>query len=144
MDTAEVYPPCPKLLPKLKAEQKKKGYISEQAFKRISNETGVPISRVYAAATFYTQLFTRKQGKYVIEICNSPSCYINGSLDIIKIIEKELKIKSGQTTKNGRFSLHIGSCMGCCNKAPAMMINKKVYGNLTEEKIKKILAKCKS
>lgn len=144
MDLKEVYPDCPELLPRLIAEQKKKGYVSEQAMKKISDETKIPISRIYAAMTFYSQLFTRKQGKYVIEICNSPSCYLNGSLDVIKELEKLLKIKSGQTTKDNKFSLHIGSCIGCCNMSPAMMINKKVFGSLTKEKIKKILETCKS
>ena len=69
--------------------------------------------------------------------------YLNKSINIIKFIEKELKIKSGQTTKNGKFSLHIVSCIGCCNKAPAMMINKKVFGNLTKERIREIIEKLK-
>lgn len=139
----ETYPQCPELLPKLEKEQKKKGWISEKALKRISSEIKIPISRVYAAASFYSHIYLEKQGKYVIEICNSPSCYLNGSMDLIKLIEKQLKIKSGQTSKNGKFSLHICSCIGCCDKAPAMMINKKVYGNLTKEKVMEILKKSK-
>jgi NADH-quinone oxidoreductase subunit E len=139
MDLKEVYPANDKLLPRLLAEQKRKGFVSEKTFKKISDELKLPISRVYAAATFYSQLFTKEQGKYVIEICNSPSCYLNKSIDVIKLIQKELKIKSGQTTKDKKFSLHICSCIGCCNQAPAMMINKKVYGNLTKEKAKKII-----
>ncbi len=144
MNLKEVYPDCDKLLPRLIAEQKKNGFISEQAMKKISDETKIPISRIYAATTFYANLFVRKQGNYLIEICNSPSCYLNNSLDVIKELEKLLKIKSGETTKDNKFSLHIGSCIGCCDKAPAMMINKKVYGNLTKEKIKEIIQKCKS
>ena len=139
----ETYPPCSELLPRLEREQKKNGWISEKALKRISTETKIPISRVYATASFYAHLHLEKQGKYIIEICNSPSCYLNSSLDLIKFIEKELKIKSGQTSNNRKFSLHICSCIGCCNKAPAMMINKKVYGNLTKEKVREILKKCK-
>ena len=139
----EVYPPRHELLPKLEAEQRKKGWVSEAALKRISKETKTPISRVFAAASFYAHINLEKQGKNIIEICNSPSCYLNGSLDLIKLIEKELKIKSGQTSKDGRFSLHICSCIGCCDKAPAMMINKKVYSNLTREKAKEIFRKLK-
>ena len=144
MENKEAYPDSPELLPKLEKEQAKNRWISEQALKRISNETGIPISRVYATASFYSHLHLSKQGKNIIEICNSPSCYLNGGLDIIKLIEKELKIKSGQTTKDRKFSIHISSCIGCCDKAPAMMINKKVYGNLTKEKVLDIIKKCKS
>ena len=143
MEDKEAYPDSVEVLPKLEKEQEKKGWISEQALKKISQETGIHVSRVYGVATFYAHLHTEKQGKHIIEICNSPSCYLNGSLDLIKFIEKELKIKSGQTTKNRKISLHISSCIGCCDKAPAMMINKKIYGNLTKEKIKGILKKIK-
>ncbi len=144
MQDKETYPDCPELLPLLEKEQKKNGWISEQSLKKISTKLNLPISRVYSAASFYAQIHLEKQGKNVIEICNSPSCYLNNSLNLIKLIEKELKIKSGETTKNRKFSLHICSCIGCCDKAPAMMINKKVYGDLTKEKVLEILKKCKS
>jgi NADH:ubiquinone oxidoreductase subunit E len=140
----ESFPSCPELLPKLEKEQEEKGYISENALKRISKETGMPISRIFAVGTFYAHLHFKKQGKNIIEICNSPSCYLNGSLNVIKELEKILKIKSDEMTKDGKFSLHICSCIGCCDKAPAMKINKKVYGNLTKEKIADIIKKCKS
>jgi len=132
------------LLTELRKIQKRKGYISEEDMKKLSKKTKIPISRIYGAATFYSQLHTEKQGKYVIEVCNSPSCYLNGSLNIIKFLERKLKIKSGQTAKNKKFSIHICSCIGCCDQAPAMKINKKVYGNLTKEKIGEILKQCKS
>lgn len=129
------------LLPLIKKIQKKEGYVSEEAMKKLAVKTGIPIVKIYAAATFYAMIHTSKQGKYIIEICNSPSCYLNGSLDIIKYLEKKLGIKSGQT--KGKFSLHICSCIGCCDEAPAMKINDKVYGNLTKAKIDSILRKCK-
>lgn len=144
MEDKEAYPDSPELLPRLEKEQGKKGWISEAALKRISDETGMPISRVYATASFYAHLHIQKQGKNIIEVCNSPSCYLNSSIDIIKFLEKELKIKSGQTTKDGKFSLHICSCIGCCDKAPAMMVNKKVHTSLTRKKALEILKKCKS
>lgn len=133
------------LLKRLRDIQKDQGYISQDSMKRLSKELNLPISRIYATTTFYSQLKTTPQGKYVIEICNSPSCYLNGSLDIIKHIEKKLNIRSGQTTKDKIFSLHICSCIGCCDKAPAIKINSKVYGNLTKKKIDNILDKlCRS
>ena len=144
MEDKEAYPDSPELLPKLEKEQEKKGWISEAALKSISNETGIPVSRVYATASFYAHLHLQKQGKNIIEICNSPSCYLNGSLNIIKLIEKELKIKSGQTTRDGKFSIHICSCIGCCDRAPAMLINKRPYLSLTKEKVILILKQCKS
>jgi len=131
------------LLPRLIKEQEKNGWISEQALKDIAVEINIPITRVYAVATFYTYIYTKPQGKYIIELCNSPACFLNGAMDLIEFLNKELKIKPGQTTKDKKFSLHIVSCIGCCNTPPALMINKKVYTSLTPKKLRRILKRCK-
>ena len=130
------------LLAELEKIQKKYRYIPEKELKRLSKKLNIPISRVYGMLTFYSKFYTEKQGRKIIEICNSPSCYVNNSLDIIKYIEKKIRIKSGETTKNGEYSLHICYCIGCCNEAPAMLVNGRLYGNLTKEKIDDLL-KCK-
>jgi len=124
------------LLPILRKEQKKKGYISESALKKISKKTKIPISRVYGVATFYSMLHTKKQGKNIIYVCDSISCHINGSENIVNYLEVRLKT-------NKRFSLHKTSCIGCCDEAPAMLLNGKAYTKLTREKIDGILKKCK-
>ncbi|MCK4621965.1 MAG: NAD(P)H-dependent oxidoreductase subunit E [Desulfuromonadales bacterium] len=132
------------LLPLLKKEVQSKGVITEDALKSISKKTGIPVSHVYGAATFYYFLNTKKQGKNVIHVCTSPSCTVNGSLNIIKFLEKELKTKLGKTTKDKKFSLYETSCIGCCDEAPAMLRNNKPQTKLTEEKIRNLLKKCKS
>lgn len=131
------------LLTEFKRIQKREGFVSEKSMKLLSRKLKMPISKIYGVATFYSMVHVKKQGKNVIEICNSPSCYVNGSLDLIKFIEKKLNIKSRQTTKDGRFCLHICSCIGCCDKSPAMKINGKVHYNLTKEKILEILKQCR-
>ncbi len=131
------------LLDELRKIQKKQGYISESAIRELNKKTNIPLSVIYGVATFYAKLYTKPQGKYIIEICNSPSCYLNNSINIIKFLEKRLKIKSNQTTKDKKFSLHICSCIGCCDNPPAMMMNGKLYTNLTEKKIESILKKCR-
>ncbi|MBW2965846.1 NAD(P)H-dependent oxidoreductase subunit E [Candidatus Woesearchaeota archaeon] len=132
------------LLTELRKIQKKQGHISEKAIRKINKKTGIPLSVIYGVATFYVKLHTKPQGKYIIEICNNPSCYLNGSLDLIKFLEKKLKIKSRQTTKDKKFSLHICSCIGCCDEPPAMLLNGKPYTKLTKEKLESIIKKCKS
>lgn len=129
------------LLPLLEKIQKKHGYLSEEELKRLSKRLGIHLSEVFGVASFYSSLELKARGKNIIRICNGPPCYLNGSLDLIKFVAKELKIKSGQTTKDKSFYLEIGSCIGCCDKAPAMMINDKVYTNLTKKKIKNLLKK---
>ncbi|MBM3200140.1 NADH-quinone oxidoreductase subunit E, partial [Candidatus Woesearchaeota archaeon] len=104
----------------------------------------VPVSKLYGTASFYTMLRTKKQGINTIEICGSPACYLNGGLDLEKFLEKELKISFGQTTKDNKISILKTSCIGCCDKAPAMLLNDKPVTNLTEKKLKTILKRCKS
>ncbi|MCK5630795.1 MAG: NADH-quinone oxidoreductase subunit NuoE [Nanoarchaeota archaeon] len=132
------------LLPILTEVQDKYGYISESLVRQLSKKTKIPMAEIYGVATFYSFFSTKPQGKNIIHICNSPSCYLNGSLDLIKFLEKELGIKSGETTDDKRFSLHIGSCIGCCDKAPAMLVNGKLYSDLTEKKLREIIKKCRS
>lgn len=132
------------LLPILRKEHKKHGYLSEEVLKKISIKTKVPVSRLYGVATFYTMLHTEEQGKNIIEICGSPSCYVNGSLNIENFLEKELGIEFGETTKDKKISIYKTSCISCCGKAPVMLLNGRPETNLTKEKIKEIIKKCKS
>ncbi|VVB77661.1 Thioredoxin-like [2Fe-2S] ferredoxin [uncultured archaeon] len=131
------------LINRLREIQNKEGYVSEESLKKLSLELKIPISQLYGVATFYSMIYTKKQGKYVIELCASPSCFLNGSWNLEDYLKKELKIDIGETTKNKKFSLKKTSCIGCCDKPPAMLLNGKVYTSLTEKKLKDILKKCK-
>lgn len=128
----------------LRKAQKKEGHLSEETLKKISAKYKIPISRLYGVATFYEMLRTKKQGKHIIELCGSPSCYINGELNLERFLEKELKIKFGETTKNKKISLYKTSCIGCCDKAPAMLLDGRPVTNLTKEKVMEIIKKCRS
>jgi NADH-quinone oxidoreductase subunit E len=127
------------LLNILHEEQDKKGHISIEALKRISNEYNIPISRLYGVVKFHTMFRTEPQGKYIIELCGSPSCVQNESREIERFIEKELKIKMGETTKDKLFSVYKTSCIGCCDEPPAMLLNGKPVTKLTLERTKRLL-----
>ncbi len=114
-------------------------YVSEEELKIVSDCLGVPLSKVYGVATFYSMLSTKKRGKYVIQICNSAPCYLANSKNVVKAFEKILDIKIGEVTEDGIFSLEYTSCIGACDIAPAVKINDEIYGNLDEEKIKEII-----
>ena len=90
---------------------------------------------------FYTMLRTEPQGKYVIEICGSPSCVLNNGTRLQTFLEKELKLKIGETTKDKLFTLYKTSCLGLCNEAPAILINEKPYTKLTVNKLRDLLTK---
>ena len=127
------------LLNILQEAQDKEGYLSEETLKKISTKYQIPISRLYGIVTFHTMLRYKKQGKYILELCGSPSCVLNKGRDIEKFIEKELKIEIGQTTKDKMFSVYKTSCIGCCDEAPAMLVNGMPYTKLTVERTKQIL-----
>jgi len=124
--------------------QEKHGYISEHMLKQISVDQNIPISRLYGVVKFYAMFRTEPQGKHVIEICGSPSCVLNNGTELAEFLKKEIGVKMGGTTKDGLFSLYKVSCIGCCDEAPAMLIDHKAYTKLTPERIKEIIEKLKS
>lgn len=132
------------LLNVLKEAQEEHGFLSEHVLKQISIEQNIPLARLYGVAEFYTMLHTKPQGKFVIELCGSPSCVLNGGTSVEKFLELELGIHIGSTTKNGMFSLYKTSCIGCCDEAPAMLVNGKAYTKLTTQRIKDLLEKFKN
>jgi len=97
------------------------------------------VSYVEGVASFYSMFSLKPSGRYVIRLCDSPPCHLVGSKSLLEYLEKKLKIKVGETTPDRLFTLELTSCLGVCAVAPAMMINDEVYGNLTFEKIDKIL-----
>jgi len=129
------------LIPILHDLQRTLGHVSPEVIETVAEELGVPASEIYGVTTFYTLFYTRPQGRYIIRLCDSPPCHIEGSKNIRDVLTKELGIEPGQTTKDGTFSFEIVSCMGLCGVAPAIMVNDDVYGNLTPEAIPEIIRK---
>lgn len=131
------------LLNILHEAQDKFGYLSEDTLKKISLKHQIPISRLYGIVTFHTMFRTKKQGKHILELCGSPSCLLNKGREIERLIERELKVEIGGTTKDKKFSVYKTSCIGCCDSAPAMLIDGKPYTNLTVNRMKEILKELK-
>ncbi len=127
------------LIPLLQSAQETYGYISESSIYYISEIIGIPAAEIYGVITFYTQFRLRPLGENIIKICQGTACHVNGSKNILKTIQKELRISVGETSEDGKFSLQSVACIGCCSLAPVMMINDETYGRLTPQKIAKIL-----
>ena len=127
------------LILKLKEAQKRFGYVSEEVIRSLSESLDLPLNEVYGVASFYSFLSTKLLGRNVIRVCKSVPCYLKNSEMIIEAVEKELGIVPGETTADRRFSFELTNCIGQCDKAPAMLINGDVHGDLTPEKIAVIL-----
>jgi NADH-quinone oxidoreductase subunit E len=122
-----------KLLPVLQDVIKTQHYLSEDALRSIALNFGISAAEVYGVATFYSFIDVSRQGLNTIRICKTISCDLKGKAEIIKAIEKKLRIKIGETTPDQKFTFLSTNCIGWCHKSPAMLINDKVYTNLTPE-----------
>ena len=127
------------LLVLLQKAQNEFGYLSEESMAELAKSLALSISDVYGVATFYSFLSVKPLGRNIIRICKSMPCYLKHYQTITNTVEKEIGIKPGETTPDGKFSFQLTNCIGACDKAPAMMINNDVYDNLTPRKISRIL-----
>ncbi|HOJ49420.1 MAG TPA: NAD(P)H-dependent oxidoreductase subunit E [Spirochaetota bacterium] len=121
-------------------EESGSNYIPIEKVKDIAKNFNVSLSEVSGLLTFYTMFSTEKRGKYIIRVCDSLSCRLMHSIDILLYIQNKLGIDEGKTTKDGLFTIERVNCLGRCFSAPNMMINDKIYGNLTPEKIDNIIS----
>jgi len=123
----------------LKEAQNKFGYVPEEVMAELAESLEIPINEVYGVTSFYSFLSIKPLGRNVIRICKSLPCYLKNCQTIIESVEKELGIKPGETTADGRFSFQLTNCIGLCDQAPAMMINNDAHVDLTPEKVAQIL-----
>jgi len=130
-----------RLLQILQELNNKYNYLTEEIMQNVAKYLKISPSEVYGVATFYSFLNTEPKGKYVIRVCNTIVCDLNGKERLINTLENELDIKVGETTSDGMFSLEFTNCLGMCNQGPAMMINNDIYYNLDCEEIVKIIEK---
>ena len=127
------------LLVLLKEAQSRLGYVPEEVIAELAESLEIPVNDVYGVASFYSFLSIQPLGRNVIRICKSLPCYLKHCQTIIESVAKEIGIKPGETTPDGRFSFQLTNCIGACDKAPAMMINNDVHVALTPGKISQIL-----
>jgi len=127
------------LLALLKQEFGKNGNLSKTVMTSLAGKTGLPLNEVYGVATFYAFLPVIPVGKNIIRVCGCLPCDLKDARGVIGSIKKELGIAPGQTTADAKFSLEQVSCIGACDQAPAMMINDRLFGNLTPARIAEIL-----
>jgi NADH-quinone oxidoreductase subunit E len=120
------------------------GFLSDEALEEAADLLDMTPLEVEELASFYTFTYREPVGKYVIHVCDSVVCWMDGYESIKDYLGKTLGIDMGETTSDGLFTLLPVCCIGYCDLSPAMLINRKVYGNLTPEKIDTILEKLRN
>ncbi|NLO99497.1 MAG: NAD(P)H-dependent oxidoreductase subunit E [Clostridiaceae bacterium] len=129
------------LIPVLHEAQEIYGYLPLNVQKRVAKGLNVSLADVYGVVTFYTQFSLNPKGKYKINVCLGTACYVKGAGEIYDKIAEILKIKGGQCTPDGVFSLDACRCVGACGLAPVIMINEDVYGRLSVDDVPGIIQK---
>ncbi len=127
------------VIPLLQGAQQSLGYIPREAFEKISRETGLEMTHLYGVATFYAQFRLKPVGKNIIKVCHGTACHVQGAENITDALEDSLKVKDGETTEDGLFTLESVACLGCCSLAPVMMIGEETYGKLSRDKSVKVI-----
>ncbi len=109
------------------------GYLPERHVRYAARGLGIPLSRIYGVATFYSQFRFTPSGQHVVRVCRGTACHVGGSPPILTELKSYLKIGEDQTTPDGLFTLQTVACMGCCSLAPVMTINDSTFGKMTPE-----------
>src|ERR1035437_5297244 len=128
-----------RLIPILQEIQDELGYLSEEAILLTAEYLKLPTSKLYGVATYYDQFRFEPRGRYHIRICRGTACHGEGSLNLLNELEKILRIKPGQTTRDGLFSLDIVRCIGACGLAPVMDVNKEYFTGFSIHDVGNIL-----
>jgi len=119
--------------------QRRRGWVSDAALSNIATELGMTPAELDAVATFYSFIFRKPVGRHVVTICDSMVCWTMGYNPLLDALRAKLGIGFGGTTPDNRFTLLPASCLGACDKAPAMMVDDELYGPVAPDGIEEIL-----
>lgn len=130
-----------KLIAILQKVQEEFRYLPLEAMTYIGTKIeGLSPATVYGVATFYAQFSLEPKGKYEVKVCDGTACHVRGSMPVLNAIKARLELKDGTfTTENGLFSVETVSCLGACGLAPVVVINEKVYPQMTADAIKIVI-----
>ena len=116
-------------------------YLPEEALNRLSREADIPMSRIYAVATFYAQFYLAPRGHNIIRVCRGTACHVRGGSLILEAVERELGIVESETTPDLEYSLETVACIGACALAPAMVVNENTYGKMTPSEAANVISR---
>jgi len=119
------------------------GYLPEELQVFIANKLGLHVSAVYGVISFYSFFTTKPLGQYKICVCLGTACFVKGSTLILEEFKRQLGINEGEVTQDMKFFLGGLRCVGACSLAPVVMVNDRVYGNVTPKMVAGIIKDCK-
>jgi NADH-quinone oxidoreductase subunit E len=127
------------LIPALHLVQKEEGYISQETMREIAQMFDLTPNEIHEVVSFYTMLYRKPVGKYVIQVCTNISCQLCNSEQIMEHLTRRLSIRPGETTPDKKYTLMEVECLGSCGTSPVVQINDQYFEELTPDKLDKIL-----
>jgi len=121
------------LIPVLQDIQDVFGFVPAAGMKAAAKFLSVPESNVYGVVTFYSQFYMTRQGEHKVKVCQGTACHVKGSSEIVDAISRRFNVQPGEATKDFELTLESVACFGSCALAPVMVVDGKVYGNVTPE-----------
>ncbi|MBR0178340.1 MAG: NAD(P)H-dependent oxidoreductase subunit E [Bacteroidales bacterium] len=119
------------------------GYLPAEVQELVAKELNIPVSRVYGIVSFYSFFTMTPKGEHPISVCLGTACYVRGAEKVLDELKRQLGINVGEVTPDGKFSLTCLRCVGACGLAPVIEVGEKVYGRVTPDHVKDILAEYK-
>lgn len=120
--------------------QREYNYLPREALMKVTRDLNVPVSRVYSVATFFKAFSLKPRGRHLVSVCLGTACHVRGAIKVLEKIERELEIKSGETTGDLRFTLETVNCVGACALGPVVKVNEEYHGEMTSDKVDSVLA----
>ena len=127
------------LIPMMQDLQAECGYLPADRLRRLAKRLDVPLSRLYAVATFYASFRLAPKGLHEVTLCVGTVCYLKGAGEISEMISKEFQVEAGGTTPDGLFSFQPVNCVGACAVSPVMIVDGEHHGELTCQSAREIL-----
>jgi len=123
----------------LQAIQRRYNYLPRPALTYLAAKIGVPFSKIYGVATFYSTFSLEPRGRNIISICLGTACHVRGGERVRERITEALNIRDGETTPDSRFTLESVRCIGCCSLGPVIKINEDMHGRISSDAVEKVL-----
>ncbi|HEY8498869.1 MAG TPA: NAD(P)H-dependent oxidoreductase subunit E [Limnochordales bacterium] len=132
-------PDRPSIIPLLQAIQEEVGYLPRERVVQAAAACGMGVTQAYAVASFYNFFRLTPPGRHTIRICRGTACHVRGSAALLEHVQQMLGVRDGGTTDDGEFSLETVACLGCCSRAPVVVLDGAIHGRVGRAELTRLI-----
>jgi NADH-quinone oxidoreductase subunit E len=118
-------------------------YLPREALEQTATRLDMPLGEVYRMATFFRAFSLEPKGEHTIKVCLGTACHVRGAVQVLEQMERDLHIKAGETTPDGKFSLEVVMCLGACALGPVVVVDEETHGEMSPDKARQLLVNMK-